>query len=747
MKKNIKQIVMTMMIFCMMVISCKDVRASQLIPNTLTGEVPYITNNFSMNVPNGITYGGYLAEESNNATRLTTQLTTGYTVFYADPAAWLSPPAGMDGIRFAGNARDKGGYELFKLTSQDAYVSGVFNNVGYLLDGTQKRALNAVMTISNFKRNDDYVCTLPGNAAYVGFCQKSFSYILLNDGVGYDDGYPGERLNADIEIYFYFADDPTRKPVDMGEAYIGVGGMNSEKRLYNKDAVSDNNFVYRNRTKSNQQVHDTPELARITGILGSQWEWVSYDSSPSGELKIYSWSDVINKVVPASGENSKVNAKDYDTDEGVDVLANYRGSEGDPWPYDSGTTCTFDFDMYNPTGYGVISNAGNRYSTKTYEDIGKYDSFSQFCNDQVKKQCYMVEVPRINADAARTLLANKAMANSNRTKADESFSVYKFLTGKDTGSIEAGLLPISICNEIQNENITYTISQQVGNMNDGNQRITQQNKYNALKLVDNLPAEVDLVSATVKVGNNVVAQYNGTAQTSGADSCVISYNSANKTIECNFTYSYLQNNMSYVGETYTFVFVTKVKDVSVGQNFILSNQANTTFDNAYTIYSNEVETKILYDILTKADSNSIISSLIANINGGESGKVVEFSPKAGYFIDKVEWQTQSERYAETQDGVSVIERLLAVSDIPSNNKVTIPEVKNGATYKFVQTMDNSEGNTLNYDPFGTTTFTFNNVDNNHYVKVVSKAMTININITKEDSETGDKTQGDAKFEG
>ena len=108
------------------------------------------------------------------------------------------------------------------------------------------------------------------------------------------------------------------------------------------------------------------------------------------------------------------------------------------------------------------------------------------------------------------------------------------------------------------------------------------------------------------------------------------------------------------------------------------NKATTTFNNDFSVDSKEVETKVIYDILTKS-INAYISEMITEIPGGDSNKVVTFTPDLGYYIDKVEWQTQSQRYAQTTP------ELVNVTEIPNINKVRIPETKNGNTYSYTFT--------------------------------------------------------------
>ena len=613
-------------------------------------------------------------------------------------------------------------YEMYYVSGSNASVTRRYKNIGVLDDNTSPYngyLVGADMTISDLKMGNgskNYDHSTSGNPdSGIGFNRYYLGFILFE---GTTNGYADIQRGSVAKITVrYFIADRNGNPVEynangsikylnVSSSYMGIGGYGSEKLVGNGDNPN---------------------------VLGApQWEWSSFDNTTSGTVKGYH-DPLCNLRVYNSNYNGT--ATDYDN-----TSKNYGWNVAPANSYTNMATA-------NVTGRQVVSNGGNRFAT-TMEVMGvEYSraiaNYSAY-RDSIKKGYYMFE-------------SQKANFNGNE------ITQFSFEFGKSFGTVELALRPVLLANYFpgepvksvdktaarENEKLRYTVAQRTGflqsnarNQIEFDSADTIQ-KYSSMQIIDTLPDEVTYA------GNiQVKRRDNGAILSNGADYTVAQ---SGNTITVAFTSSFLQNRMAYLGEYYELSFDATVKDLTYAQAQQMANSGNytiytanntaKTIINGTTANSNRVTTQIYFDILTKADSNTTISSLIANIKGGESGKQVIFSPKPGYFVEKVEYQNQTERYAPTVD------QLPNVSDIPSNNKVTVPETKDGNTYMFVQTMDNSQGNTLNYDPFGQTIYTFNNVDTNHFVKVVSQAMKMTINVSKEDVETGKVKQGDAKFVG
>ena len=695
MKKQLKIFFITL--FCIILCATTSVSAASLNIHTISTNAILGVNTFRMNLPENISYVRWLPEKSYNVTLVNDD--------------------------FHGAASTP--YHNFQFNSADSYVTAIYQNVGWYNDGNGERSVNALFTLSSYKKGSG---AATGGGFQIGFNQQGLTWILLNNG-------GGDGLSSDVQIVFYYSDDPTMQPINMGQAFVGVGGQNSEKRVWNHGVVSD------------ADIDSLVSVLEVTGdkrpgIQGHQWEWVTYDTQVGGTLEAYKAQSCILSYVAAG---ATVRAYDQDTNGGPESSEDYGWGVSNPRK-------TFDVTMTNPTGYNVISNAGNRYDSWIDHHINSFVDSRKYANEYRDQKIYMVSMGTTNNN-------NGLKGNVARTDG-QPFSVYKFKSGKDVGSVELGLLPISLATEVkkpgktvdktvvhEQEEFTYTITEQVGNMNDYSKRIDQRTRYTKFNVVDELPAETDYIEAyaTNEAGNRL-----------GTDKVTVSV--SGKTVTFTFTNSFL-NSMPLRGETYKFYIKVKATDIKStdGTDYIASNKAKVILGTQgtpnYEMETEEVHTQVIYDILEKGDEHTIFNTkvsdiatpnngIIPEIPGGRDNNTVDFEPQPGYYIDTVEWQTQSDRYAPTTEGLS------NVTDIPSTGKVTIPEEKNGSesSYKFEETMDDSQGDTLNYDPFGKTTYTFNDVDNNHYVKITTKPMKMVINVKKVDAETGEETQGDASFE-
>lgn len=618
-----------------------------------------------------------------------------------------------DGGSFTVNADEHRVYTMHNVTGPNASVTMTYNNVGYVNSGPNKgRNVSADMTLSDLKMSN-------GSSAYnsgkIGFNKYYMGFILFES----DNPEAGTHRGSvcKVTVRFFYTDAPGTY-INIGTMYMGIGGFNSEKLVMQGD----------------------------TNVLGvPQWEWASFQNTAGTTNGYHDTSCLIKKY---SASQTSLTA----SDDGGDTV-DYGWGVGGPYSYTNMATG-------NKTGREIISNGGNRLSAilevmadqKPWQNSAKYQEY----RNRIKNGFWMFDVPVVNG-----------------------ISQFQFEFGKSFGTVELGLKPVLLADHIpaqpeksvdkavahENETLTYTVNQRTGFLQSNATNETQFNnadtvyKYSSMSIVDELPNEVDYVA------NSIVVRQGGTTLAQGTD-YTVSGPTANangrKELTVSFTSNYLQNKMRYVGETYTITFNAKVKDLTYDTAVQIAKDQTKIFTavngcktiiNGVTVKGNEVETKIIYDILEKGDEHTIFNTkvsdvatptngIIPEIPGGRDNNTVDFEPQIGYYIDKVEWQTQADRYAPTTEGLS------NVTDIPSTGKVTIPEEKNGSetSYKFSETMDNSEGDTLNYDPFGKTTYTFDDVDNNHYVKITTKPMMMVINVSKVDAETGKETQGDASFE-
>ena len=601
-------------------------------------------------------------------------------------------------------------YTMYDVWNKDASVTMTYRNIGYVNSGPNAgKKISADMTISGLKMGN-------GSAQYsngqIGFNKYYMGFVLFESAQ--PDGSMIRGSVAKITVKFFYTDEP-KQYINIGSMYMGIGGFNSEKKVPNG---------------SNPNTLGAP-----------QWEWVSFDNSTGTTYGLRDNSCLIKQYAPGwSGTAS-------DDDNGT---VDYGYSSGGPYSYSNVGTS-------NVTGRTIISNGGNRYKAILEVMSDDYATRLQNYNtyrDRIKKGFWMFSVPTVQDASGRTI------------------SQFQFEFGKSFGTVELGLKPVLLANHIpaqpsksvdktvarEKETLTYTVNQRTGFLQQNAQNQTQfdnadtVSKYNSMSIVDELPNEVEFVTGSIKLrrGNTYLTQgtdYTISGPTTNA--------AGRKEIAVNFTRDYLQNRMQYRGETYSMEFKATVKDLTYAQAesiaynqtkiYIAVNGAKTII-NGTSANSNQVETQIIFDILTQS-INATISNMITEIKGGADNQQVTFTPDLGYYIDSVEWQTQADRYAPST------QELVNVKEIPSTNKVKIPEVKDGTenTYKHETTMTGnipaSEKDTLNYDPFGTTIYTFNNIDNNHYVKVIAKPMKMVINISKEDIETGKTTQGDATLEG
>ena len=216
----------------------------------------------------------------------------------------------------------------------------------------------------------------------------------------------------------------------------------------------------------------------------------------------------------------------------------------------------------------------------------------------------------------------------------------------------------------EGQEITYRISQKVHTLG-----VETVSKYSALRFVDQLPAEVDYVSAWLEdaAGNRLNA---GT----------VSYDKASHKVEYVFSPSYLAGSMAYQGETYTLVVNTTVNGTAEDDYFY--NSCKVYF-NSMSVESNEVKAASPYRTVEAQVINGRIG--ICDADGNETVKgeddikvddrvkfhhdrIVRYEPDEGYLLDTV-----------TVDGkkVDITEypSSYTFSDVTQNHKIIVSYVK------------------------------------------------------------------------
>lgn len=166
------------------------------------------------------------------------------------------------------------------------------------------------------------------------------------------------------------------------------------------------------------------------------------------------------------------------------------------------------------------------------------------------------------------------------------------------------------------ENITYEITQQINSLpEDG------YGKYNKLQFVDDLPAEVDYVSATMTCS---------TGETITASTGTLSYNSQTHSVTYTFSDSYLAS-LQYKGQTFKLTINCKINE-KASQAASFNNKAIVLVNNE-RIESNTIGVTPKYKITTEV-VNGTIDPNIYNISAGET-KTISYKPNAGYMIQSV----------------------------------------------------------------------------------------------------------------
>lgn len=212
--------------------------------------------------------------------------------------------------------------------------------------------------------------------------------------------------------------------------------------------------------------------------------------------------------------------------------------------------------------------------------------------------------------------------------------------------------------------ITYRITQKVHTLG-----VETVSRYSALRFVDQLPAEVDYVSAWLEDarGNQLNA---GT----------VSYDRDSHKVSYEFSSSFLSGGMAYQGESYTLVINTRVNGTAEDDYFY--NSCKVYF-NSMGVESNEVKAASPYRTVEAEVVNGRIS--IHDGDGNETvpgeddvkvddrvkfhhDRTVRYEPDEGYLLDTV--TVDGEKVDITEHPSSY-----TFSDVTDNHRIIVTYVK------------------------------------------------------------------------
>lgn len=211
----------------------------------------------------------------------------------------------------------------------------------------------------------------------------------------------------------------------------------------------------------------------------------------------------------------------------------------------------------------------------------------------------------------------------------------------------------------EGQTITYRISQKVHTLG-----VETVSKYSALKFVDQLPVEVDYISAWLENGSG--SQLNAGTVEYDPDSHKVTYT---------FSASFLASGMAYQGESYTLVINTTVNGIAESDYFY--NSCKIYF-NSMSVESNEVKAASPYRTVEGIVENGRVSIYDGDGNetvpGEDDWKVddrvkfhhdrtVRYEPDEGYLLDTV--TVDGEKVDITKYPSSYTFR-----DVTQNHKVT-----------------------------------------------------------------------------
>ena len=208
--------------------------------------------------------------------------------------------------------------------------------------------------------------------------------------------------------------------------------------------------------------------------------------------------------------------------------------------------------------------------------------------------------------------------------------------------------------------ITYRITQKVHTLG-----VDTVSRYSALRFVDQLPSEVDYVSAWLEdAGGN---QLNAGA---------VSYDQGSHKVVYEFSSAFLSGGMAYQGESYTLVINTRVNGTAEDDYFYNSGKV---YFNSMSVESNEVKAASPYRTVEAEVVNGRIGIYDADGNETVPGeddvkaddrvkfhhdRTVSYEPDEGYLLDTVTVDGEKVDITEHPSGYTF-------SDVTENHKITV----------------------------------------------------------------------------
>lgn len=212
--------------------------------------------------------------------------------------------------------------------------------------------------------------------------------------------------------------------------------------------------------------------------------------------------------------------------------------------------------------------------------------------------------------------------------------------------------------------LTYRVTQKVHTLG-----VETVSRYSALRFVDQLPAEVDYVSAWLEdAGGNQL------------NAGTVSYDRDSHKVTYEFSPSFLSGGMAYQGESYTLVINTRVNGAAEDDYFYNSGKV---YFNSMSVESNEVKAASPYRTVEAEVVNGRIGIYDASGNetvpGEDDTKVddrvkfhhdrtVSYEPDEGYLLDTVTVDGEKVDITEHPSGYTF-------SDVTENHKITVVYAK------------------------------------------------------------------------
>ena len=331
------------------------------------------------------------------------------------------------------------------------------------------------------------------------------------------------------------------------------------------------------------------------------------------------------------------------------------------------------------------------------------------------------------------------------------------------------------------DTLTYTVEQQIST------RFDDSFHYSSLVFTDII--DKNLTYNSLRVYNE-----NGNDVTSSAGTT--SYDSTTQRLTYTFNSGYLQNNMNYNGQSYKFVISANVKH-SVN-SAIINNSSSVNINNQHELNSNTVTTtlkskvnvhyvnmqgvKIAEDEVINGNILDPYSTSSKNINGyklirdtgNTQGTMTENEINVTYTYDIVRSSIQIDKTIEETDSTQKQNLAGAVFKAEVINFAQGVELAQPDTVYYSTQTDENGHCVIDGLPYGTYKITESTVpdiayngkfylndgtdvintfnveisqESSYEYSIEDVAKKMQIVIYKEDSETGNTTQGDAKLEG